>query len=247
MEYYVAKSYETWPRLCEPYETNGKMYVKVRSPRGVEKTVRAYTKPQSAAPTKNGAVEVIQPAKSRKEVLGFGEAGYIWIFKGKTSNAIYEALEWFKLSPCRYTRLWGWYLPSDIEMPDPLPASVEPIKLYWDEVSLNDVLIADKDIVSIVDEKLYDPSPSKWVGQVGDRLTDLVLTCTKAVEVESMYGSSMFFVFTDENENVYTWGTQAKRLEEGHTYIMSGTIKSLENYRGTKQNNLSRCTVKEEV
>lgn len=243
MEYYVAKSYETWLRLCDPYEINGKMYVKVRTPRGAEKVVRAYDKPQNSnIKNKNSEVITVQPAKSRRDVLGFGEAGYIWLFK----NATYELKDWFKASPCRYTKLWGWYLPSDIEMPNPIPAGIEPIKLEWSEISLDNQLIADNDITTIVNEKLYDAGSSKWVGNIGDRLT-IYLTCTKTIEIENIYGSSTFHIFTDENENIFTWTTTAKHLEEDHTYYLTGTVKEHNKYKNQCQTTLTRCNIKEDL
>ena len=243
MEYYVAKSYETWPRLCDPYEVNGKMYVKLRSPSGKEKVARAYDKPQvSSVKNKNSEVTIIKAAKSRRDVLGFGEAGFIWLFKGET----YPVLDWFKTSPCRYTKLWGWYLPSNIEMPSPIPAGIEPIKLDWTEISLDNQLIADKDITTIVNEKLYDAGSSKWVGNIGDRLT-IYLTCNKAIDIDNMYGSSTFHVFTDENGNIFTWTTTAKHLEEGHTYNLTGTVKEHSKYKNQCQTNLTRCNIKEDL
>ena len=247
MEYYVAKSYETWPRLCEPYEVKGKMYVKVRTPRGAEKTVRAYTKPQNTITnTKNGAVEIIQPAKSRKDVLGFGDAGYIWIFKGTTSNSTYENLEWFRASPCRYTRLWGWYLPSSEEMPNPLPVDIQPVKLTWDEVSFNGDLLGDKDIVKVVDSKLYDAGVSKWIGKVGERL-NLTLKCIRATESDGYFGVSRFYVFNDAAGNVFTWSTSAKVLEEGHIYELAGSVKAHDTYRAVEQTALTRCSIKNDL
>ena len=220
----VAKSYQELEQLCEPYEVNGKMYVKVRMRNGHEKVVRAYSEAEYRK--YNPEVTIIQPAKSRRDVLGFGEAGYIWIFKGDT----YSVLDWFKLSPCRYTRLWGWYLPSAEEMPETLPAGITPIKLEWDEVS----------------EKLYDPGTSVWVGKIGERIT-LNLICVRAIEIDNMYGTSIFHTFSDEAGNVFTWSTTAKHLEEGHMYYMAGTVKDHTTYKAVKQTVLTRCTIKEDL
>lgn len=244
MEYYVAKSYETWLRLCEPYEVNGKMYVKVRTPRGAEKVVRAYDKPQNSnTKNKNSEVITIQPAKSRRDVLGFGEAGFIWIFKGET----YPVLDWFKASPCRYTKLWGWYLPSNIDMPDPIPAGIEPIKLDWTEISLDNQLIADKDITTIVNEKLYDAGSSKWVGNIGDRLT-IYLTCNKAIEIENAYGISKFFLFEDKDKNLFVWNTQSNtNIQKGETYYIKGTVVEHITYKNQKQTKINRCKILDNI
>ena len=39
----VAKSYQNLQRICEPYESKGRMYVKVLTAAGREKEVRWYT------------------------------------------------------------------------------------------------------------------------------------------------------------------------------------------------------------
>ena len=235
----VAKSYTNLEQVTEPYELNGKTYVKVRLKSGVIKQVRAYSEKEYKR--YNPEVKIIKPAKSRRDVLGFGEAGYIWIFKGNT----YEVLDWFRASPCLYTRVWGWYLPSDEEMPNPLPVGIEPIKLSWADVSFNEDLIPEDQIVRFVDTLIYDEGESNFVGSIGERL-DIVATCIRATENETSYGISHFYVFEDENKNIYTWGTQSKILQAGVTYHLRGTLTDHVTYRNNKQNVLKRCKVMDE-
>lgn len=236
----VAKSYQNLEQVCEPYEVNGKMYVKVKMKNGNTKQVRVYS--ETEYKRYNPEVVIVQPAKSRRETLGFGEAGYIWIFKGDT----YSVVDWFRASPCRYTRVWGWYLPSDLEMPDPLPAGIEPIKLEWDEVSFENQLIAETELQKIVDNKLYDAGNSKWLGKVGDRLTITVL-CKRAYNTMNNFGESTIHTFEDEDENIFVWMTNAKCLEEGHSYKITGTVKEHATYKNIKQNILTRCRVIEDL
>ena len=232
----VAKSYQNLEQLCDPYEMNGKMYVKVRMKNGQAKQVRAYS--ESEYKRYNPEVVIVKPAKSRRDILGFGEAGYIWIFKGDT----YSVVDWFRASPCRYTKIWGWYLPSDIEMPDPIPAGIEPIKLEWSEVSLDDQLIPENDIQKIVDEKLYDAGTSQWLGEVGQRISITVL-CKRAYCSMNAYGDSTIHTFESEDGNIFVWMTNAKTLTEGHWYELTGTIKEHSTYKNIKQNILTRCRV----
>ena len=234
----VAKSYENLEQLTDPYEVNGKMYVKVRMKNGQPKQVRAYSEKEYAK--YNPEVKIIKPAKSRRDSLGFGEAGYIWIFKGET----YDNLEWFRASPCRYTRVWGWYLPSNEEMPSPLPANIEPIKLEWDDVSLDGQLISEDEMTKVVDKLLYDESTSQFVGNVGDRV-DLEVVCTRVSETQSMYGISYFHVFKAIDGNIFTWGTTSKCLEEDKIYHLRGTVKGHQTYKGQNQTTLTRCKVEE--
>lgn len=237
----VAPTYQKYEVITDPYTINGRQYVQVRMSANKTKQVRFYDEQEynKLYPP----VKIIQPAKSRRYPLGFGDAGFIWLFKGNT----YNALDWFRASPCRYTRAWGWYLPSDIEMPDPLPVEVEPVKLYWDEVSLNDQLIDEKDIKQIADSKIYEPTASNWFGKIGERYP-FVLTCIKVVDYDNSYfGVNHIHTFEDENHNIFVWSTSARCLEVGHTYEMTATIKGHETYRNSKNTTLSNCRIKGEV
>lgn len=232
----VAKSYEGLEQVCLPYTMNGREYVKVRMKNGQIKQVRAYSEAEYRK--YNPEVIIVKPAKSRRDVLGFGEQGFIWLFKGET----FENLDWFHDSPCRYARTWGWYLPSNVEMPDPLPANITPVKLEWDEVSFEDQLISEDQIKAVADAKLFDPSPSKHVGKIGDRL-DLMLTCDKAVQSQSIYGINYFYVFNSDDGNIFTWSTTAKVLEEGQKYHLIGTVKQHVVYKNSNQTVLTRCRI----
>lgn len=234
----VAKSYQGLPFVSDPYTINGREYVKVRMKNGSIKQVRSYSEKEYAK--YNPEVKIIKPAKSKREILGFGEQGFIWIFKGET----YENLDFFRASPCRYTRLWGWYLPSDIEMPDPLPTNIEPLKLDWDDVSFDGDLIAEDKIVKFVDKMIYDEGESEYVGEIGDRL-DIDVVCTRASVTQSAYGLSYFYVFQSDEGNIFTWGTSSKVLEEGKHYHIKGSVKSHNTFRAVKQTMLTRCRVEE--
>lgn len=232
----VAKTYTTLKQVCEPYEINGKMYTKVILKNGSEKVVRWYTDSQYAS--MYGKEEVIKRIKSVKEVLGFKE-GYITIFKGDT----YTHLEWFQESPARYHRSWGWYFTSEEELPETLPEGVEPIRLYWDKVSSDGESIMHEDAIKKVIENLvYEETPSQFVGSIGDRITE-TLTVIKAIPIEGYYGTSTFHVMTDANANEYVWNTSTKSLTVGNTYTVKGTIKNHSIYKNSKQTILTRCSV----
>ena len=77
----VAKSYIGLEQVTEPYSLNGKMYVKVRMKNGNIKQVRAYSAKEYAK--YNPEVKVTKPIKSRREVFGFGEKGFIGFLKVK--------------------------------------------------------------------------------------------------------------------------------------------------------------------
>jgi hypothetical protein len=223
----TAPSFANLERLSEPFEENGKEYILVKTKSGTTRKVRWYEEP-------------MKKIRSTKEVLGFSK-GYITIFKGDT----YPVLEWFQQSVARYHNFWGWYIVSEDEVPEIIPAGVTPIQLKWEDVAFadEDQLRPESQIKEHIDSLMYDPSPSKWQGAVGDRITRY-LTVTKVAELpDGYYGPSTFYLFEDEEENEYTWTTAARKLELGETYEVVGTIKSLSKYKGKEQTVLTRCRV----
>ncbi len=138
MEILVAKTYQGLPVVQEPYEKNKKMYCKVRLKSGSEKEVRVYSQKE---------YEKMYPAppakwKPQRELLGFGEDGYILIF-----NNAPEFEEFYEKGPFRFHRVFGWYLPSCETVPV-LPAGIIPKVLAWETVGgTNGELIEESKLV----------------------------------------------------------------------------------------------------
>lgn len=240
----VAKSYQNLPILCSPYEINGKRYTKVKMKNGTIKAVRVYSKQEYEKFYPE--VKIIQPAKSQKEIFGFGNQGFIWLFKGKDT---YSALDWFRRQPTRYARMWGWYLPSDIEMPNPLPTGVIPIKLFWEDVcdETKNNLKNEDEVRKYVETLIYDSGVSQWAGAEGDKIT-FEAVCNKKVEVQSAYGLSTIYNFTDASGNKYSWTTSTSPgIMEGNKYEITGKIKKLDTYRNNKITVLTRAKVNAEI
>ena len=222
----TAPSFANLERLSKPFEENGKEYILVKTKSGTTRKVRWYEEP----------MKKIRPLK---EVLGFTK-GYITIFKGDT----YSLLEWFQDSTARYHKFWGWYFTSEEELPE-IPAGITPIQLKWEDVAFadEDQLRPESQIKEHIDSLMYDSSPSKWQGEVGDRI-DRTLTVIKITPLEDgYYGPSTFFLFRDEYENEYCWTTGSKSLDLNATYEVRGTIKALQKYKGKEQTVLTRCRI----
>ena len=244
----TAKSYQNLEILGEPYELNGKMYVKVQAKSGA-KQVRWYTDREYAKmyPEDKSVLTVLEDDKkkspywrSQKDVLGF-EEGFIWIFKGDT----YAHVDWFRSKGYyfAYRKWFGWTLGSTKEMPEDLPADLTPVKLPWELVGKDDeVLKSDAEVEKAVNSLLLEPTKSEYQGSVGDRV-ELELTITKRVVVEGAYGLSNIHIMMDADENEYVWATSARALTEGEAYRLRGTIKEHKLYKASKQTVLTRCTV----
>ena len=175
--------------------------------------------------------------KSQREQLGFGEAGYIMICVGDT----YAYKDWLKEQGACYRKWWGWAFASTIPLPE-LPSGISAVRLDWDKVGDPDGmnLLPEERIRLAVDALIYEPDPSQYVGNIGDRL-ELMLTVQRVIDLDGYYGISHMHVMTDPDENVFVWTTASKKWEAGKTYHIRGTVKEHRTYRNIQQTCLTRC------
>jgi hypothetical protein len=93
--------------------------------------------------------------------------------------------------------------------------------------------------------------PSEYVGEVGEQRT-FVLTLDRHFAFEGGWGPVSRYLFRDREDNVVTWKSSGHatvvgldspndRMVEGSTYIVCGTIKKHDDYKGTKQTVLTRA------
>ena len=144
----VAKTYQAYEIIDEPFEANKKMYVQVRNPKNKNiKTVRWYNATEYAKLYPEEKTVVAENGEKSwpnlKKVLGF-EKGYITIYKGV--NDYNE--DWIaRCKETRYHDRWGWYTISTEQPPATLPEGVEPEILEWEKVAINDTTLKSKDEV----------------------------------------------------------------------------------------------------
>ena len=251
--YYVAKSYQEWDKIGDVYESNGRMYLKVKNPKGTEKEVRAYSETEyrrlyKEAPCSNGAqpsVKVKTPAGPVvKNILGFQE-GYIWIFKGDLERAEY----WFEQTEvARYHTIFGWYIVSTDSVPFDIPSCIESVKLPWEKVGNTDGTLLPKGIIeAVLNEIRYGGHPSQFQGTIGSRLT-LVLYL-KQVETlpPTQYGAQTIYTFEDKDANIFVWKTGVnKNWSIGDEIHCKAGVKSHDTVRGIRQTALTRLIQEKE-
>lgn len=237
----VAKSFQSFEMLTEPYIVSGKQYVKVRNPKtGTERQVRWYSDSEFAKlyPEMKPMVQA-QDAfyKPQKEVLGFTK-GYITIFKGDT----YAHIDWFRASIARYAKWWGWYIISTEEIPNDLPDGLEPIQLPWDIVGNDDGKLKPEHLVKeAVESIIYDASESECVGSIGERL-ELYLTVERIIKLDNNYGRSTMFKFYDDCGNCFIWITATQPgFNIGDQIHIKGTVKNHNKFKNEHQTILTRC------
>lgn len=238
----VAKSFQAMKIMTEPFQKNGKFYVKVLNEKtGTIRKVRFYSENEYfrmyPEERKNAAtITVENNHNSIKHVLGF-DNGFITIFKGNQM----QYLEWFKNSIARYHRAWGWYVVSTDELPQDIPDEITPIRLNWDAISNEDgTLKTENAIISIIDNLIYDDSPSEFVGSNGDRL-EIEVTITNAIQLDGNFGKSTMHIMEDQNKNVYVWITASKSWTPGTIKKIRGTVKDHKIYKKVKQTILKNC------
>ena len=82
---------------------------------------------------------------------------------------------------------------------------------------------------------------SEYIGKVGDRITILISDYRVITSWETQYGITAIYKITDENGNVFIWKTSGGIVDD--TKKISATVKSHNEYNGTKQTEITRCRV----
>lgn len=230
----VAKSYQNYPLVGEPYLVNGRMYVKVNTGKTVRQ-VRWYTENEYRAMYGESATQ--ETKKSQKEILGFAE-GYITIFKGET----FEKKEELREAGATYTRLWGWSIAGGKEVPE--IDGLEPVRLDWSLVGGEDGKCYNEEVIkNAVEPLLYGAGKSTHQGEIGERLRNIPVVVVSCNQFTSNFGDKNVITFEDEYENIYVWFTTARSLEAGTHWILAGTVKAHNIYKGTAQTTLTRCSL----
>jgi len=235
----VAKSYQNLETVGEPFTESGRMYINVKKADGSLKKVRWYSDTEYKRMYKEDAIDYSK--KNMRHIMGFGDDGYITIFKGDIS----EDNDYFNACAARYTTRWGWYFPSNISLPDDLPENAIPVKLEWPAVGNEDgSLKSTNEIKEAIEALIYDNDPSEFQGNIGDRITATV-TVEKAIPLDGYYGPSTLYTMRDSEKNVYIWitGSTITKFEIGQSYNIRGTIKDHKIYKNQKQTILTRCAL----
>lgn len=279
----VAKTYEDMQKIGEPFEENGKMYIKVRGkcPRcggsghysynqmdgtrcygcmgsGIKvMSVRWYTDSQRAsmdrAAEKRAAhrAEVVEQRRIKfaaRNAFGFGEAGFITLYKGDL-DVISKFFKSFTIDEAGHRAAWyntifHWYTPSKMDVPENLPEGVEAVRLDWeavrDESDEENLQMRDNDFVeAYVNSLISEPSPSRYQGEVGAWIQRDV-TVQKNITLNGRYGESHMHILTD-GANIYVWTTGSKNIPEGKSIALKMKIKEHKEYKGVQQTVVWYC------
>ena len=226
----VAKSYQGLPILGEKFQESSKWYIYVQLKNGNRKKVRFYDeKEYKKLYPEEQQLTADKYFRTQKYTLGF-EKGFIYIFKGVTT----ENEDWFKYSPCRFARYWGWDLPSTEEVPADLPSGVEVVKLNWDIVGgADEKVIAESAAIKAVQTllkstKVEEIDIEDYPHSVRDRI-NLEVEVLDKTTTETRYGKSHYYKMKGDDECIYFWNTAARDWPVGAIRQIRGTIKEIDN------------------
>ena len=221
-------------------------------------TVRWYTDAERArmdrAAEKRAEAKAVKAEAARikhasKNAFGFGEAGYITLYKGDP-GVISNYFKSFSIDEAGHRAAWfnltfKWYTPSKMEVPEDLPEGVEAVRLDWDEVKdetdPEGLAMRDNDFVTeYVNSLISIPSKSEYQGSVGEWLIAEV-TIKKNLTFENRYGTTHMHIMEDETGNVYVWNSSSKNYAEGKAVTLKMKVKEHKEYNGTKQTVVLYC------
>lgn len=178
------------------------------------------------------------------EANGFSEYGVTYLVLGN-SYPIKDALkeEGFKFSP-----LLRWHYSScDFKLPE---------NCNYKELKFEDVFIWDEEnrITFLKEgarekiEEIFNPkeeSYSSYVGEIGDRIQNVLVTVKSISGFDSAYGYKWVYTFIDKKGNLYTWFTYSQQpFTTGIQGSLSGRIKAHVEYKGARTTQLTYCSLK---
>lgn len=222
----------------------------------IEKVVRLYTeneynsaqrakeKRRMVAEERAAAREKERRAKAFSKWLernGFNEYGTTYIVYGNT----YPFKEELKARGYKFSKELKWHGPAAVDVPE--DCYIDEVKwsdIYkWNEASYTMELTEEG--LDFLEGVFTSHSLGEFVGEVGERLRNLVVTFEGSSSFDGYYGETNVYKFNCDGAQL-TWFTgTSKDLREGAEYILTGTVKNHKIYGNTKTTYLSRCIVKE--
>ena len=236
----TARSYDRYSLDGEPFKENGRMYVYVMMPNG-NKKVRWYTEAERAAQDRKAGIETKKENDlmdfNARHAFGFGEKGYITIYKG--DRALVE--RWAENDR---TNIWrnltfDYYTPSKFPTPEVL-TGIEPIQLKWEQVMDHDDRMKPHEEVAKLVDSLIRVRPlasnSTYQGEENTWLEKEVIV-KENITHEDHFGEKHTHFMRDSEGNTYVWETGAKNLEVGMAVKLKMKVKAHKEINGEK------CTV----
>ena len=233
----VAKTYQSLEIRGEPFEENKRLYVNVVTKNGLKK-VRWYTDAEYRRMYPNeSVVENDLMDFNARHAFGFGEKGYITIYKG--DKALVERWAENDRTNIWYNLTFGYYTPSKFPTPEVLNG-IEPIQLKWEQVKDHDDRMKPHEEVAKLVNSLIGVRPlannSTYQGKENDWIEEEV-TIKENIAREDHFGEKHTHFMRDAEGNTYVWETGTKNFETGMAIKLRMKVKAHKEINGEK------CTV----
>lgn len=170
---------------------------------------------------------------------GFNADGVTYCIGGDT----YAIKDKLKELGCKFNPVLKWHSPTPIDLDVPI-AAIHFEDIYtWNCHSKEAISVED------AENKIYaalakaSPAPEKtYMGEVGDKF-EVSATFINVHTFGGYYGATFVYTF-DCGDHTLVWKTtKALGLTENDTVTLKGTIKSHEEYRGSRNTIVTRCKI----
>lgn len=215
----VAKTYAKMQIEGEPFQENGRMYVNVSAPKGLKK-VRWYSDAEYRRMYPEAVVENDIMNFNARKAFGFGDEGYITLYKGRNVE------EWAENDRHNiyYNLTFLYYTPGKLELPRVIEG-VEPIKLKWEQVAAEgDKMRPHDEVKKIVMGLLANETMSQYQGAINEWLQKTITVREKKSD-ETRFGTKHAYTLEDSENNLYVWETGAKNYTCGQTVSLKMKVK----------------------
>lgn len=242
-----------WFGACFACDGTGKnaKWVKIYSPAEYEKYLTSQEK--SKAKKEQAAAErkrqLLDNSEANKKALlaQFGynsDSPFVYIVVGEDTYNIKDEL---KNAGARFERSLGWYTASPIEVPEGYSQIAIPFDEVYDWNPLTKKISIKEEATEIVEKIQNENKPesaSEYIGEIKERVRDLEVTVVGSRSIDGAYGTSNIYTFK-EHENIIVWFTTSyQEINVGDELLLTGTVKSHDEYKGVKQTKMTRCILK---
>lgn len=173
---------------------------------------------------------------------GFNKNGETYMYFGES----YEIKDELKAAGFKFDYLLKWHI---AEVPDQYRDKVAMFtvdQLY--EISAWGKGVQKEDAQKIVENRVMELNgveETEWFGNIGDKIDKVRMTLSRKSGFEGRYGYTNIYIFTDKERHKFQWFTATNQTAAvGSEVYVSGTIKSHDEYKGSKTTTLTRCKIK---
>ena len=218
-----------------------------------EKVVRIYTEKELARMNKAKEQKREKAEKERHERQlkkqhewparhGFDEDGMTWIFVKGDTYAIKDTL---KDVGYKFDKQLGWH---GAECLNDLPEGYELFQIGFSEVYEWPFETASEPKfigAQVIADAKARAGSGEFIGEIGERLRALDVQLMSVREWNGSFGLSYIYQFSYKGDVLIWMTTKWMDVQPDEWYVLSGTVKKHESYKGMNQTYLSRCIIKE--